>query len=156
MYHIDYIDEKIVNYFNDKLDHYIKDNYKIESKTIATLNGFQTPNIVKNIEVFVKKQLLKNMFQPTDISHMHLIHYYKRGRQKAHAHPDKEKCSFILYLNNSDGDTVFMFKDRVIMEKPTKGKIIFFTPQIPHKAKISYKNKRILVGAIDKEWRRKN
>ena len=49
-----------------------------------------------------------------------------------------------------------MFKDRVIMEKPTKGKIIFFTPQIPHKAKISYKNKRILVGAIDKEWRRKN
>jgi|TARA_R110000782_G_scaffold37539_3_gene88804 hypothetical protein len=147
MYHIQYLDKKTIDYFNHKLDRCIKDKYRYSENRVQTVNGFQTPNISNDVSIKIKKQLLKNIFKPSDISHLHLIRYNKGGRQELHTHSN-EVYSFILYLNDSDGDTVFLFEDRTIFEKPKKGKIIFFNAKIPHKAKISYKNKRVLVGAL--------
>ena len=135
MYHIQYLDKKTIDYFNHKLDRCIKDKYRYSENRVQTVNGFQTPNISNDVSIKIKKQLLKNIFKPSDISHLHLIRYNKGGRQELHTHSN-EVYSFILYL------------DRTIFEKPKKGKIIFFNAKIPHKAKISYKNKRVLVGAL--------
>ncbi len=152
MYHIQYLNSKIVNYFNEKLDGYIKNNYRYTESKVETVNGFQTPNIVKEIKPKIKEQLLNGLFKTSNLIHLHLIHYNKGGRQGLHIHPH-EVYSFILYLNNADGDTIFNFKDRTIIEKPKKGKIIFFNAKIPHKAKTSFKYKRVLVGAIETKKR---
>ena len=82
----------------------------------------------------------------TEIFWLHYIKYNKGGYQKQHNHPD-EKYSFILYLNNADGDTVFK-EPMNIKITPEKGKVIIFDAKILHYAEPSFKEKKVLVGAI--------
>ena len=81
--------------------------------------------------------------------HLHFIDYDKGGYQKPHNHVKTEKYSFILYLNDSDGLTYF---EEPINEKitPKKGKTLVFKSDVNHGAEASFKNKRVLVGAMDK------
>jgi len=115
------------------------------SKTF-TEKGFQTENIVK----LFSKDILKKIVTINDlykkIFWVHFIKYKKGGYQTEHLHP-LDSYSFILYLNDSDGDTVL--KDPVNKNfSPKKGKIIIFSGNILHYAKPSFKGKKILVGAI--------
>jgi hypothetical protein len=124
---------------------YFKD---VSSKT-CTNNGFQSQNIINIFSMELLKKIISfnNFFNKT--FHIHYIKYRNNGSQKRHNHALTEKYSFILYLNNSDGGTVF-FEPINKMICPEKGKLIVFDSSIEHEATPSFKEKQILVGAIEK------
>lgn len=123
--------------------------YKDNSKGTYTINGFQTPNIFKHFNQKLLKEILPIEGFHKKIFHLHYIKYKENGFQHTHNHEKTEKYSFILYLNDSDGDTLFGKPiNRRIM--PEARKLIFFDSSILHRAEMSYKGKEILVGGVDK------
>jgi len=129
-----------------------KHDYKNISDISHTKNGFQTPNIVSIFNQDMLKKILPfdNFYKK--IFWIHYIRYYKNGYQTEHNHEKTEKYSFILYLNDSDGDTIFKkpVNKRVT---PELGKLIFFDSNVLHRAEMSNKDKQILVGAVDEKAR---
>tara|TARA_R110000851_G_scaffold159636_1_gene302913 strand:+ start:487 stop:936 length:450 start_codon:yes stop_codon:yes gene_type:complete len=129
-------------------------NYLIENTELIhtdnfhrTINGFQSNNIVTIFSNEILKKILPD--ENNFIFHIHYIHYKKGGHQTRHEHSQTEKISFILYLNDSDGDTVFEEPiNRSI--KPEKGKLLLFDSNIWHYGKESFMDKKVLVGAISK------
>ena len=126
----------------------LKDKGQNKSKGTCTINGFQTENILKykttqEIAQKIIMQLKKNL----NLFHIHLIEYYQAGAQTAHDHKETEDYSFILYLNDSDGNTVLENYGEIT---PEKGKLIFFDSGITHYGKPSMKGKKIAVGALKK------
>jgi|TARA_R110002012_G_scaffold299716_1_gene498947 hypothetical protein len=129
----------------------ILNKYKFEDVSFnkCTKNGFQTDNIVN----LFSKNILKKILPINDfykkIFWIHYIKYNKNGYQTEHNHSKTEKYSFILYLNDSDGDTIFKepINKRVI---PKLGKLIFFNSCVLHRAEMSNEGKKILVGAVEK------
>ena len=123
-------------------------NFADNSKKTATHRGFQTPNIVNLFSGKLLQKILPIDNHWENINYIHYIYYFPGGWQEEHLHKD-EQYSFILYLNNSDGPTFFK---QPINKKinPRRGKLIFFDGQIRHGCEKSFKNKQILVGAINK------
>lgn len=146
-----FLDNSLVVDFEDILINCKKNNFS--AKDTCTRNGFQTPNLFDYKLIEEKKinslsQEIMKIFgkERSYLFHIHLIEYEKGGYQKAHDHKQTEDYSFILYLNDSDGNTVF---DTIGVETvPEKGKIIFFSSDLWHWAKPSKRNKKIVVGAI--------
>ena len=137
------IDEETVNTITKIVNSY--KGIDISDETY-TEKGFQTENILHLFSDNIIKKIVPINKLCERIFHIHYIEYYKGGHQTEHFHkPDN--YSFILYLNNSDGDTVL--KDPVNKKfSPKKGKVIVFDGKILHYGKPSFKNKKILVGAI--------
>ena len=137
------VDKKIV----DQVLKIIRDN-KIKSCPVvtATQNGYQSDNIVKLFDNAILKKIIPINQLHEKIIHLHYIQYGKGGYQEEHLHKPDD-YSFILYLNNSDGDTVIKHP---INKKftPQKGKIVVFNGKILHYAEPSFKGKKVLVGAI--------
>jgi hypothetical protein len=79
--------------------------------------------------------------------HIHLIEYFTNGHQSGHNHETTEDYSFILYLNDSDGNTVFEELGEI---KPKKGRLIFFKSDLWHYGRPSTMNKKVAVGALKK------
>ena len=131
------------------LDLLSRQNFINEAHNTCTEKGYQTRNI---IDMF-SKDLLKEMLPHDNFYdrcfHIHYIEYLEGGYQRKHNHEKTEKYSSILYLNDSDGFTYF---EEPINEKitPKKGKTLVFKSDVNHGAEASFKNKRVLVGAIDK------
>ena len=161
----EYVNENIVNSFNAVLDSCIKNN--IRSGPTATYEGFQTPNVIEKIGPSILEDLSKyfsdflldrsNFYHTDDvfIDHIHLIQYYKGGLQNAHDHFATEDYSFILYLNDADGDTKFHVRDEIINSRPEKGKLLIFDSFIWHSGEVSNEGKRVAVGALrvyNKRW----
>jgi|TARA_R100001244_G_scaffold90414_2_gene68677 hypothetical protein len=124
-------------------------NFENESSKTCTQQGFQTSNIVNLFDEKLLKKILpiKNYYK--DIFHIHYIHYFAGGYQGEHHHEKTEKYSFILYLNNADAKTIFKKPiDRKIA--PKKGKLIFFNSNILHSSEKSFNDKKVLVGAVNK------
>jgi hypothetical protein len=147
-----YYETKIYNNIIDKINNIIDNNLiknRIETNKHSTHNGFQTHNIIDLFSENLLKEIVpvNNLYK--DIFHIHYISYNKGGFQKLHNHIRTEKLSFILYLNDSDGNTVFsdILKEAI----PSKGKLIVFSSNLMHYSKPSYKNKKIIVGAISKK-----
>ena len=118
-------------------------------KPSCTHRGFQTSNIIKLFnESLLKKMVpIKNYYK--EVFHIHYIYYLSGGYQEEHNHEKTEKYSFILYLNDSDGNT--FFKEPINKKiSPKEGKLIFFNSNIPHGGEKSFKGKKILVGAVKK------
>jgi len=126
-----------------------KNTFEDVSNIHCTENGFQTKNIVNLFD----KSLLKKILPIDDlykkIFWIHYIKYNQNGYQKEHNHQTTEKYSFILYLNNADGDTVFKepINKRIT---PELGKLVFFNSSLMHRGEMSNRNKEVLVGAVDK------
>ena len=142
------LSEKFVDELSEKL---LKQKLKYipDNSYSSTINGRQTQNIV---DLFSKGELRQMI--PFDefydkIFYIHYIAYDHGGHQTIHHHAQTEKYSFILYLNNVDGDTCFLAPVFTTVE-PQKGKVIIFDSRVQHFGAKSYKNKKILVGAIDK------
>ena len=129
-----------------------KYDFKNISNISCTKNGFQTHNIVSIFSEDMLKKILPfdNFYKK--IFWIHYIRYYKNGYQIEHNHEKTEKYSFILYLKDSDGDTIFgePVNKRVT---PKLGKLIFFDSKILHKADVSNKDKQVLVGAVNEKAR---
>jgi len=112
----------------------------------CTKNGFQTPNILNyDAPQELAKLIMNKIGKNLDLFHIHLIEYYNQGEQLPHDHKDTEDYSFILYLNDSDGNTVL---ENIGEISPKKGKLIFFKSDILHFAKPSLQQKKIAVGAL--------
>lgn len=141
------IQPEVLSYCIDLFDFLKKQNIKTYELT-ATINGFQTINVVNFFTEEIKLKILNNYDLSKIIKHIHFIEYFNGGFQKEHNHERTEKDSFILYLNDSDGDTVFKLKNEEVRVNPEKGKIIFFDAKIFHYATQSFWNKKIMVGAI--------
>ena len=137
------------------LDLLSRQNFINEAHNTCTKKGYQTGNI---IDIF-SKDLLKEMLPHDNFYdrcfHMHYIEYLNGGYQKKHNHEKTEKYSSILYLNDSDGLTYFeepineLWFEKVKIT-PKKGKTLVFKSDVNHGAEASFKNKRVLVGAMDK------
>ena len=140
-----YIDQKVINKIISMLEN---NTLPVDSDTY-TVNGFQSKNI---INIF-SKNLLKKILPFKDfykkIFYIHYIKYYLNGYQERHNHIKTEKYSFILYLNDAEGDTIFEepIKKRISCEM---GKLLFFSANIWHKAEMSPDEKKVLVGAVDR------
>ena len=143
MIHFSYfLDSKLVDKIIKIINTYKGENYK----GTCTENGFQTDNIINLFNKKLLNKMLPIQNMSTEVFWLHYIKYNKGGYQREHNHPE-EKYSFILYLNNADGSTVF--KHPIDTEvTPEKGKIIIFDAKILHYAKPSFKEKKVLVGAI--------
>mgnify|MGYP003624663283 FL=1 len=133
--------DKIINIININ-----KDKFSNVSNDTYTENGFQSSNIVNFFNEDLKKDILDNQCLYQDIFHLHYIEYGKLGFQKEHHHSSSEEYSFILYLNDSVGDTIFPHT-RI---SPEKGLLVIFDSSLLHRAEESV-NKKILVGAIKKK-----
>jgi|TARA_R100001086_G_C11716993_1_gene225817 hypothetical protein len=116
------------------------------SDKTCTNNGFQTENIIELFNLNILKKIVPVNNLHEKIFHLHYIKYGKGGWQKEHFH-EPDDLSFILYLNNSDGDTVLKYPVNKRFT-PKKGKIIVFSGKISHYAEPSFKGKKVLVGAI--------
>ena len=120
------------------------------SKDVATVNGFQTANI---LDFDAMRYLIDEILEDIIIlkggkcTHVHLIEYLFGGYQLEHDHKETEDYSFILYLNDSDGDTVFANGERVT---PKKGELIYFQSDMLHSGEKSNLGKKIAVGAFIK------
>ena len=137
------IDETIVDKILKIIDSYEGVDVSGES---CTENGFQTDNIIHLFSEEILKKIVPINELYKKIFHIHYIKYNEGGHQIEHFHPPDD-YSFILYLNNSDGDTVL--KNPVNKKfSPKKGKVIVFNGKILHYAEPSFKGKKILVGAI--------
>ena len=117
------------------------------------VNGYHTGNILnfKSTHEVVNEILHKIPYENCILHHVHLMHFYKSGYEKAHDHKATEDFSFILYLSNSeDGNTCFQLGEDTHKVKPEKGKIIFFDSHILHWGEPSSGNKKLAVGALSK------
>ena len=111
-----------------------------------TKNGFQTTNILDyKAPKELSKLIMKEINKELNLFHIHLIEYFNQGEQLVHNHEATEDYSFILYLNDSDGNTVF---ENIGEITPKRGKLIFFKSNIKHFGKPSFRNKKIAVGAL--------
>tara|TARA_R100001510_G_C7526378_1_gene119710 strand:- start:149 stop:616 length:468 start_codon:yes stop_codon:yes gene_type:complete len=139
------IPTELVEKFLITLQNMKQQNISVECNT-CTKNGFQTPNILlyerpKKLSELLMKEIRKNL----NLFHMHLIEYDKNGEQLPHDHKKTEDYSFILYLNDSDGNTVF---ENIGEIEPKKGKLVFFESHLLHYARPSVRNKKVAVGAL--------
>ena len=126
----------------------LKDQGLDTSKNTCTINGFQTENILKyKTPQEVAQKIIVQLKKDLNLFHIHLIEYNQAGAQTAHDHKETEDYSFILYLNDSDGNTVFENHGEIT---PKKGKLVFFNSDITHYGKPSMKGKKIAVGALKK------
>ena len=134
--------KKILNLLSGK-------NFINVAHNTCTEKGYQTENIIDMFSKDLLKEILPHDNFHNRCFHMHYIEYLEGGYQSRHNHEKTEKYSSILYLNNSDGFTYF---EEPINKKitPKKGKTLVFKSDIYHSANASFKNKKVLVGAIDK------
>jgi hypothetical protein len=141
------IQSEVLSYCIDLFEFLKKHTSGVEIETL-TINGFQTKNVINFFTEEIKLKILNNYNLLGTIKHVHFIEYFNDGFQKEHNHQKTERDSFILYLNDSDGDTVFKLNNEEIKVKPEKGKIVFFDSKIFHYALPSFLNKKVMVGAI--------
>ena len=137
--------EELVDKLLDTLLIFKRSNLRIPSDT-CTINGFQTPNIFRySFTKELKEQLSKLFNKDLNLFHVHLIEYVDNGEQLVHNHERTEDYSFVLYLNDADGNTVF---ENIGEVKPERGKLIFFKSDLMHYGKPSIKGKKVAVGAL--------
>ena len=139
-----YIDKRVINKIVSILE---KTTFSVDPDN-CTVNGFQSENIMNIFSENLLKKILPFKDFYKKIFHIHYIKYYLNGYQERHNHIRTEKYSFILYLNDANGDTVFEepVKKRISCEL---GKLLLFSSDIWHRGEMSSNEKRILVGAVD-------
>ena len=145
MIYITHIDNDTVDKINSTLNSLVIEE---ETGDRATRGGFQSVNIRHGFDYRILTRFL-----PFDFAYrtdwIHYIEYDVGGFQKRHKHEKHEKFSWVLYLNDSDGDTLF-YTEGSIRVSPRKGKLVVFSSDIEHEAMTTMMGKKVLVGGIDK------
>ena len=139
-----FVEDEIVDDFLTTLDLFKEKDLKVENT--YTVNGFQSVNILALASTKeLSCRLLKYIDKKLQLFHIHLIDYAEDGQQDTHDHKETEDYSFILYLNDSDGNTVF---EDVCEVSPKKGKLVLFKSDVRHYGKPTNTNKKVAVGAL--------
>lgn len=130
---------KVENYIVDHiLEHfdYLKFRTLNQISVTCTVSqtGYQTGNA---ITPFLKKELTpvleKISKEETNFTYLHCVEYHAGDYQGMHDHMASDKYSFIIYLNDTDGDTVFQYpNNEIVRVTPEKGKIVVFNSDILH------------------------
>jgi len=146
------IPQEIINEALLTLDSFKEFNIKRPDGINCTVNGFHTGNILrfKTTHELAEKLYSHIPFpKKYNIHHLHLIHFEKDGFEQGHDHAHNEDYSFILYLQDSDGPTVFQLTpENIVKIQPKCGKLVFFKSNIWHWGEKSSGNKKILVGGM--------
>jgi len=138
------ISDEIVNNLLATLEVFKEKNISVSDT--CTKKGFQTSNILDyEVPKELSKLIMKEIDKDLNLFHIHLIEYHNQGEQLPHDHKETEDYSFILYLNDSDGNTVFKNIGEI---SPKKGKLVFFKSDIWHFGRPSSQQKKIAVGAL--------
>ena len=146
MFRVSYIDKTVI----DEIIYILENNNIVSvNEETCTVKGFQTNNIINLFKTDLLEKILPEEDFYKKIFHLHYINYNLNGYQKEHNHIKTEKYSFILYLNNADGNTIFEEPIKKSIS-PELGKLIFFSSDIWHRSEISTNGKKVLVGAVDK------
>ena len=139
-----FVEDEIVDDFLTTLDLFKEKDLKVENT--YTVNGFQSVNILALASTKeLSSRLLKYIDKKLQLFHIHLIDYDEDGQPDSQDHKETEDYSFILYLNDSDGNTVF---ENVCEVSPKKGKLVLFKSDIKHYGKPTTTNKKVAVGAL--------
>ena len=146
--YVDKVSDNVVNYSIDLLKDLKFKEMKIYDLDIFTKNGFQTRPCLWYFDTKILDEMVGKYADYRKIDHLHLIEYEKSGWQKEHTHEKTDWFSFVLYLNDSDGSTVFNIDEKEFEVKPEKGKIIYFSGKIKHKGLETTMNKKVLVGSL--------
>ena len=113
------ISDKIVDDLLITLKLFKEKNISVQGT--CTKNGFQSSNILEyEVPREISKLIMKEVNKDLNLFHIHLIEYFNQGEQLAHNHKNTEDYSFILYLNDSDGNTVF---ENIGEITPKRGKL---------------------------------
>lgn len=143
MIYIDKISYELVDRVIDVLD----SDLPLDPENTHTVDGIQTKNIREYFDDFLLSEILPNDYAYRT-KWIHAIEYKPGGFQRKHKHSN-ERYSWILYLEDSDGDTLFEIENGIKV-KPEKGKLVIFSANIYHEGLPCTIKKRVLVGAIDK------
>jgi hypothetical protein len=153
----DILSETSTNILQEILE---KSKKTLSASNTSTINGFQSKNVIS----FIPKNVLNELYEKTEnfltkflkncsyyefyIDYIHLIHYNTGGYQTGHTHKDYEDFAFIIYLNNSDGDTKIYVGPEIINIKPLHSKMVFFNSQYYHEGLSCTNEKKVAVGSI--------
>ena len=145
MIYITHIDNDTVDKINSTLHSLVIEE---ETGDRATRGGFQSVNIRHGFDYRILTRFL-----PFDFAYrtdwIHYIEYDVGGFQKRHKHEKHEKFSWVLYLNDSDGDTVFYneklndnYKELTVQSrnKPVKNQAVLFDGLQYHSSSVPEKN----------------
>jgi hypothetical protein len=165
------VTEDIIEYFDQFLTEYPSKSF-IDISPICTEKGEQTPNVITQVDPNIVSKIKDTYLFPAvdyikpwyilediEVDSIHLINYLSEGRQLIHNHEDWEDYSWIIYLKDSDGDTIFYTYPETVRIKPERGKIVIWKSYIDHEGLESLENKRIVVGSIKeigKKWPHKS
>ena len=151
-----FVDNDIVKELLETLDffeEYMPEINNAVSPSVCSENAYHTGNIFSFDNCLHFKNKLKKYTKykgkNLDLFHIHLIHFYDLGYERAHDHKNTEDYSFVLYLQDSEnGHTCFEIDDKIVKVKPEKGKLVFFPSDIWHWGEKSSGKKKIAVGAL--------
>ena len=93
------------------------------------------------LNIIHKKFKIKKLLSPDN---MEIVKWPMGSFMKKHRDTGDD-ISFILYLNDSDGNTVF---EDVCEVSPKKGKLVLFKSDVRHYGKPTNTNKKVAVGAL--------
>ena len=93
------------------------------------------------LNIIHKKFKIKKLLSPDN---MEIVKWPMGSFMKKHRDTGDD-ISFILYLNDSNGNTVF---ENVCEVTPKKGKLVLFKSDIKHYGKPTTTNKKVAVGAL--------
>lgn len=147
----DKIVEDSISYINSK-DFSVLDNIK---ESVCTFGGKQTENILNQKEINLISNGLFNVIESGfgeacpkfEIVHIHAIDYMQGGYQIPHTHMDTENFSFVLYLDDTESETLFWVNGDIKGFKSEKGKLLVFDSRLLHWATPTNTRKRVIVGA---------
>lgn len=160
--YLDRAPEHIVNYFDIFLEESLNNPKLVCKQKTNTINGKQSINLIDNLDKNLRISFTNEFLMPVvkdflglytisgiDFDYLHVIKYNKGGKQNKHTHNIYEDYSFILYLNDCEGHTIFYPSggDPKLIS-PKRGKIVVFPSYLVHEATISTIEKRVVVGSI--------
>ena len=105
-----------------------------------TKNCYLTLNLINEIPLKFQLELTGGLFKASDVHHLHVLKFTKKGILDFHDHSKFERYSYVLYMDDVGG-TSFQDNNDNLFFKSRKGKLIIFDSAISHKA-ITYNRMR--------------
>lgn len=149
------VPERELQFFLELLAVLYREQICIPPSASATVNGFQTPNLLQlthpavthHLEL-IRVRVAEQLPVACKLCWAHLIDYAPGGYQAPHDHAKSEDYSAVLYLDSGSAGTIFCLNGprNVCTTVPQeKGKLCVFLSQLTHEARAVETAKKVLV-----------
>jgi len=115
-----------------------------------TKNCYLTLNLINEIPLKFQSELTGGLFKASDVHHLHVLKFTKKGILHYHEHSRFEQYSYVLHMDEVGG-TLFQDGNDDLFFKSRKGKLIIFDSGISHKAVTGNKIRYTAAGGIIKK-----